>query len=101
TVRFMGPGGAYAPDLDADWHLLVGDESALPAIARSLESLPDGARAHAFIEVSGPEEEQKIDSDVEVVWLHRGSRPVGERLRAGAPAAGVPHGGPPRVRARR
>ncbi|MDQ1020864.1 siderophore-interacting protein [Streptomyces afghaniensis] len=80
TVWFMGPGGAYAPDPDADWHLLVGDESALPAIARSLEALPRGARAYAFIEVSGPEEEQKIDSDVEVVWLHRGDRPVGEAL---------------------
>ncbi|WP_031486697.1 siderophore-interacting protein [Streptomyces bicolor] len=79
-VRFMGPGGAYAPDPDADWHLLVGDESALPAIARSLESLPDGATAYAFVEVAGPEEEQKIDSDVEVVWLHRGSRPIGEAL---------------------
>ncbi|MFF5102783.1 siderophore-interacting protein [Streptomyces sp. NPDC000134] len=80
TVLFMGPGGAYAPDPAADWHLLAGDESALPAIARSLESLPDGARAFAFVEVAGPEEEQKIDSDVEVVWLHRGDRPVGEAL---------------------
>ncbi|MFB7086282.1 siderophore-interacting protein [Streptomyces sp. NPDC056296] len=80
TVRFMGPGGAYAPDPAADWHLLAGDESALPAIARSLEALPDGARAFAFIEVDGPEEEQKIDSDVEVVWLHRGGRPVGRAL---------------------
>ncbi|AOR35322.1 NADPH-dependent ferric siderophore reductase [Streptomyces fodineus] len=79
-VRFMGPGGAYAPDPAADWHLLAGDESALPAIARSLQALPTDARAHAFVEVSGPEEEQKIDSDVEVVWLHRGDRPVGEAL---------------------
>ncbi|MFE1249061.1 siderophore-interacting protein [Streptomyces sp. NPDC058735] len=80
TVRFMGPGGAYAPDPEADWHLLAGDESALPAIARALEALPRGAGAHAFVEVSGPEEEQKIDSDVEVVWLHRGGRPRGEAL---------------------
>ncbi|MET8568344.1 siderophore-interacting protein [Streptomyces sp. NPDC004783] len=80
TVRFMGPGGAYAPDPTADWHLLAGDESALPAIARSLEALPDGARAFAFVEVAGPEEEQKIDSDVEVVWLHRGGRPAGRAL---------------------
>ncbi|MFF7736932.1 MULTISPECIES: siderophore-interacting protein [unclassified Streptomyces] len=80
TVRFMGPGGAYAPDPGADWHLLVGDESALPAIACALEALPHGARAHAFVEVSGPEEEQKIDSDVDVVWLHRGARPLGEAL---------------------
>jgi NADPH-dependent ferric siderophore reductase len=80
TVRFIGPGGAYTPDASADWHLLAGDESALPAIAAALETLPDGATAHAFVEVSGPEEEQKIDSDVEVVWLHRGDRPIGEVL---------------------
>ncbi|MFG3012766.1 siderophore-interacting protein [Streptomyces cinerochromogenes] len=80
TVRFMGPGGAYTPDPEADWHLLAGDESALPAIARALETLPAGARAHAFVEVSGPEEEQKIDTEVQVVWLHRGDRPVGEAL---------------------
>ncbi|MEU8651143.1 siderophore-interacting protein [Streptomyces sp. NPDC048737] len=92
TVRFMGPGGAYAPDPAADWHLLAGDESALPAIAAALESLPAGAVAHAFIEVSGPEEEQKIDSDVEVVWLHRGDRPVGERLVAAVRALEFPEG---------
>ncbi|MEW2496566.1 siderophore-interacting protein [Streptomyces nodosus] len=80
TVRFLGPGGAYAPDADADWHLLAGDESALPAIAAALEALPESAEAYAFVEVSGPEEEQKIDSTVEVVWLHRGDRPVGEAL---------------------
>ncbi|MCX4992117.1 MULTISPECIES: siderophore-interacting protein [unclassified Streptomyces] len=80
VVRFMGPGGAYAPDTSADWHLLAGDESALPAIAAALESLPDGAVVRAFVEVSGPEEEQKIDSDAEVVWLHRGDRSVGTAL---------------------
>ncbi|MFF3913604.1 siderophore-interacting protein [Streptomyces sp. NPDC001852] len=92
TVRFMGPGGAYAPDPAADWHLLAGDESALPAIARSLEALPAGARAHAFVEVSGPGEEQKIDSDVQVVWLHRGDRPVGEALLEAVRALEFPEG---------
>ncbi|MER6225543.1 siderophore-interacting protein [Streptomyces sp. 900105755] len=92
TVHFMGPGGAYAPDAEADWHLLAGDESALPAIARALESLPAGAKAFAFVEVAGPEEEQKIDSDVEVVWLHRGGRPVGEALVAAVRALDFPEG---------
>ncbi|MER6985029.1 siderophore-interacting protein, partial [Streptomyces carpinensis] len=92
TVRFVGPGGAYAPDASADWHLLAGDESALPAIARSLESLPAGATAHAFVEVAGPEEEQKIDSEVEVVWLHRGDRPVGEALVEAVRALRFPAG---------
>ncbi|WBO67400.1 siderophore-interacting protein [Streptomyces camelliae] len=92
TVRFMGPGGAYAPDAEADWHLLAGDESALPAIARALETLPAGAVVHAFVEVSGPEEEQKIDSAAAVVWLHRGDRPVGEALLAAVRGLEFPEG---------
>ncbi|MEU9285548.1 siderophore-interacting protein [Streptomyces sp. NPDC048275] len=91
-VRFMGPGGAYAPDVSADWHLLAGDESALPAIAAALEALPDDAVAHAFVEVSGPEEEQKVDCDVDVVWLHRGDRPLGEALVEAVRALEFPAG---------
>ncbi|MGW6009760.1 siderophore-interacting protein [Streptomyces sp. NPDC055210] len=91
-VRFLGPGGAYAPDAEADWHLLAGDESALPAIAASLEGMPHGAQVRAFVEVSGPEEEQKFDSAVEVVWLHRGDRPVGEALVAAVRALEFPAG---------
>lgn len=81
-VRFAGPGGGYAPSADAAWHLLVGDESALPAIAASLERLPAGARAHVFVEVSGPDEEQKLETsgDATVTWLHRGDARVGEAL---------------------
>ncbi|ORT59978.1 siderophore-interacting protein [Streptomyces sp. CB03238] len=84
TVRFLGPGGGYAPDPAADWHLLVGDESALPAIAASLERLPQGAVGHAFIEVESQDEEQKITlpSGVELRWLHRGGSPVGDALLA-------------------
>ncbi|WP_026922608.1 siderophore-interacting protein [Glycomyces arizonensis] len=82
VLRFAGPGGGYAPAPDAEWHLLAGDESALPAIAAALERLPAGAKARAFIEVSGPEEEQKLESaaDVELTWLHRSGARVGERL---------------------
>ncbi|MBZ9639470.1 siderophore-interacting protein [Streptomyces sp. PSKA30] len=92
TIHFMGPGGAYAPDAGADWHLLAGDESALPAIGAALESLPDGAEVRAFVEVSGPEERQKFDSDVEVVWLYRGDRPVGEALVEAVRALEFPAG---------
>jgi NADPH-dependent ferric siderophore reductase len=81
-VRFLGPGGGYAPSPDAAWHLLVGDESALPAIAASLEALPEGALAHVFVEVSGPGEEQDLvtTGGVKLTWLHRGDSPVGESL---------------------
>ncbi|MDI3418851.1 siderophore-interacting protein [Streptomyces luteolus] len=84
-LRFLGPGGGYAPDAAADWHLLVGDESALPAIAASLVRIPAGAPVHAFVEVSGPEEERYAAASPEggrITWLHRGSRPVGEALVA-------------------
>jgi len=82
--RFMGPGGGYAPSPTADWHLLAGDESALPAIAAALEGMPAGAPVRAFIEVSDAAEEQKLEcpGDAEIVWLHRGDRPVGESLVA-------------------
>jgi len=81
-VHFMGPGGGYAPSADADWHLLAGDESAVPAIAASLERLPAGAVAHVFIEVTGPDDELKLETPAEatVTWLHRGAGRVGEVL---------------------
>ena len=40
-----GPRGSFIIPTDFDWHLLAGDETALPAIARRLEELPDGSRA--------------------------------------------------------
>ncbi|KQX48129.1 FAD-binding protein [Streptomyces sp. Root66D1] len=82
TVRFLGPGGGYAPDPAADWHLLAGDESALPAIAVALEALPAGARVHAFLEIADATEEQKFATadGIRVTWLHRGDRPGGEAL---------------------
>lgn len=67
--------------------------SALPALAAALEALPAGAVAHAFLEVSGPEEEQKFDSDAQVTWLHRGERPVGEALVEAVRALEPPPGG--------
>ncbi|MET9069386.1 siderophore-interacting protein [Streptosporangium sandarakinum] len=95
-IHFLGPGGAYAPDPEAGWHLMAGDESALPAIAASLERLPATARAHVFLEVAGPEEEQPLNHpvDAEIVWLHRGDAPVGEALVAAVRALDFPEGEP-------
>ncbi|MCO8270709.1 siderophore-interacting protein [Actinoplanes sp. TRM 88003] len=80
--RFMGPGGGYAPSADSDWHLLAGDESALPAIAAALEGMPADAPVRAFIEIENADEEQKLEcpGDAEITWLHRGDRPVGQLL---------------------
>ncbi|WP_413544286.1 siderophore-interacting protein [Citricoccus nitrophenolicus] len=76
-VAFAGPGGKYAPDASADAHLLVGDESSLPAISAALADLAARAPAaagKAFIEVGGPGEEWELagPSGVTIHWLHRG-----------------------------
>jgi NADPH-dependent ferric siderophore reductase len=72
----MGPSGAYAPDPAADWHLMAGDEAALPAISAALEALPDNAVGKVFIEVAGPEDEIALKSPegVGVNWIYRGGR---------------------------
>jgi len=72
-LLLLGPGGAYAPDADAAWHLLVGDESALPAIAAALERIPAGAPVHALVEVDGPADEQPLTSPgrLDLRWYHR------------------------------
>ncbi|ASW56227.1 siderophore-interacting protein [Plantactinospora sp. KBS50] len=94
VIRFLGPGGGYAPDPAADWHLLAGDESALPAIAAALERLPADAVARVFVEVADPAEEQKLPAgpDVEIVWLHRNAEPVGAALVAAVTALDFPPG---------
>lgn len=57
----------------AQWLLLAGDETALPAIARILESLPSTTRGHAFIEVADSADEIPLTapSGIAVTWLHR------------------------------
>ncbi|MEV6636567.1 siderophore-interacting protein [Actinoplanes sp. NPDC051470] len=94
VVRFMGPGGGYAPDPEAGWHLLAGDESALPAIGAALEGMPAGAKAHVFVEVTDEAEEQKLDTaaDAEITWLHRGDRPPGSELVPAVRALPFPEG---------
>lgn len=95
-VWLTGPGGAYAPDPHADWHLLVGDESALPAIGASLERLAPGSRAKVFVEVEDGAEEQKFggSGDLEVTWLHRagGAGARGDALAEAVEALTFPAG---------
>jgi len=54
TLLVNGPGGGYRPDPDADWHLLVGDESAMPAITAALEVLDPSATARVVLLVDRP-----------------------------------------------
>ena len=94
-IQFFGPGGGYVPSPDADWHLLVGDESALPAIGAALPRLPAGVPALVFVEVEGPGEQQSdlvLGEGVTVVWVHRGDGAPGEALATAVKAVQLPTG---------
>jgi NADPH-dependent ferric siderophore reductase len=80
-LQIGGPRGSFVIPTEFDWHLLIGDDTGLPAIARRLEELPAGARAVALIEVDGPDDHVDIESaaDVTVNWVHR------DGAEAGAP----------------
>ncbi len=84
TLVVTGPGGGYSPNPDADWYLFAADETALPAVAAALESLPADAVGLAFIEVEG--EPDRLDltapSGVELVWLCRRGATAGTLLAA-------------------
>lgn len=93
-VLVYGPGGAWDPASDVDAHLLVGDASALPAVAVALERLPVGAVGAAFVEVHGPADELPLTAPpgVAVHWLHHGDAPVGSTLPAAVRAWPWPEG---------
>ena len=70
-IELLGPGGAYTPDPDADWHLMVGDAAVIPAIAASLPRIPPGVPVHVLVAVDGPEEQQPLTTagDLHLRWL--------------------------------
>lgn len=74
TINLNGPGGGYAPDPDAAWHLMVGDPAVLPAIGASLARIPEGVPVHVLVEVDGPDDEQPLQTpgDLHVTWTHGG-----------------------------
>ena len=88
-------GGAYFPDLDVDWYVIGGDETALPAIATVVEALPSSMLALVFIEVHDEEEEQALESPaaMHVQWLHRRAGAMPGRMLADAVCgAALPQG---------
>lgn len=79
AVVLGGIGGGYAPDPAADWHLLAGDDSALPAIAAGLEAMPADALGVALIEVDGDADHVELTAPegIRVEWLHRNGAEAG------------------------
>lgn len=86
AVSVSDPGGQYVPSDDPDVeHLLVGDATALPAIAAALEALVPDAVGHVFLEVHDAADEIELPGPAGVLvhWLHQSS-PAGADLAPGA-----------------
>jgi NADPH-dependent ferric siderophore reductase len=66
-----GPRGSMIVPLDYDWHLLVGDATALPAIHRRLEELPAEAHAIVAVQVADVADRRRLDgaARVELQWV--------------------------------
>lgn len=83
-LQIRRPGGGYAPDPEADWHLMVGDAAALPAIAVSLKRVPPAVPVFVLAEVAGPREQLPLTSrgDLRLEWVRSGERSLAAAVEA-------------------
>jgi NADPH-dependent ferric siderophore reductase len=95
VLFLMGPGPGYTLDADATQHLLIADDSALPAVETILAALPAGASARVLLEVISEAEQRPLHSpaQLDVRWLPRGADhraaglPLEKALREGPAVA--------------
>jgi len=76
TVHLGGPRGSMLIPDAFDGYIMIGDDTALPAIGRRLEELPLGTPAFVVVEVDGPEDEIAFNTlaDLTLHWVHRSAR---------------------------
>jgi NADPH-dependent ferric siderophore reductase len=98
-VVIAGPGGVYTPDPDADWYLLAGDETAIPAIGTVLETIAPNVEIAVLLEVADAIDEQPLPAHpgARVRWLHRGEGRPGSTLSEAIRSVDVPRTGAARV----
>jgi NADPH-dependent ferric siderophore reductase len=73
TLEIGGPRGSFIIPTQLDSHLLVGDETALPAIGRRLEELPGTTHATVVAEIDSEAEKLPLESQasLQVIWVYR------------------------------
>ena len=71
SIEITGPGACQPINTDADWFILAGDMSALPAISVNIERLPPDAVGHVVLEVISVEEQIELATPhgIEVHWV--------------------------------
>lgn len=71
TVAIAGPSSAKLVDVTADWFLIAGDMTALPAIEANLKQLPADSAGYVVIEVQEPADQRdfKLPEAIHIQWL--------------------------------
>lgn len=71
TILVRGPGPKKLVNPQADWFLIVGDMTALPAIGVNIEQLPSDAIGYAVIEIIDESDIQNFSTPegFEIQWL--------------------------------
>lgn len=72
-LNIGGPRGSTLIPLAFDSYLLIGDDTALPAIARRLEELPAGTKVWVVAEVDDQQDHVPFETKAEakIHWVHR------------------------------
>lgn len=83
-LGLLDEGVTYQPTADAEWQLLMGDETALPAIMGILTSAPRDLRAKVYIEIAHADDAQQVDAPAgaEIHWLVRADHRALDAVRA-------------------
>lgn len=71
TVGIAGPSSTKLVDTTADWFLIAGDMTALPAIEANVKRLPMDAAGHLVIEVQEPADQRQFElpDSLNIQWL--------------------------------
>ena len=90
-IEGIGPRGKITTSPAADWHLFIGDESALSAIFAMTEALPSDRPATLVLEIPQESDEQDLAAaaTTRISWLHRLGAPAGDPSALTAEAAEI------------
>jgi len=90
-IQGIGPRGKITTSATADWHLFIGDESALPATFAMTEALPPDSPATLVLEIPEESDEQDLAAPgaIHISWLHRLGAPAGDSSALAAEAAEI------------
>lgn len=94
ALMVAGPRGSATIAAVFDWYLLIGDETALPAMGRWVETLPAGVQAITLGLVTDAAEEQSFTTAAthHAHWLHRPDAADPAAPLAAATALKLPEG---------